>query len=311
MQENHLSMEVGAQDAQCDVAVPRVITDLSPMCDYDDGFITNNPHYGQLKLFHSLLVIFNENKTIIHHVASSRTLKILYVGAAPGNNIAMFMAMLPTLDIEFVCYDPAPICTRLKAYRGNRSMGPKLVYKRRSFNNDEAIRFRQDCDIFISDVRRHVTDSMTEAEISESIEQDMLDQQEWAKTIEPRIVSVLKFPAPYWKEHFTYLLGRIFLQSYAGRNSAETRLHVHNTTQYHTYDPKALERAMAYQNQRVRGHRFATWCPRTPSATTCQCADCILFFEDYFMWRANYNVLNIDLCNLARIHGISLPRNFR
>jgi hypothetical protein len=109
----------------------------------------------------------------------------------------------------------------------NLETNNRKVYLYNEFFTDEvADKWRNKCDIFISDIRLSAT---TRETFESQVESDMRTQEKWTITINPTLGASLKFRPPYLDPSikyfsYKYLRGQIMWQMWQPRNSTECRL---------------------------------------------------------------------------------------
>ena len=151
---------------------------------------------------------------------------LVYVGAAPGIHLPILKILFSRFS--FHLYDPRPF--EMKQTR-DMHLYPRL------FTGADATHWKKvasdPCSpvFFVSDIRTGDLEVDTDSCVfEEKVWQDMLRQQEWVQTIQPRS-ALLKFRLPYGQghrdasnAHVDYLDGLVFTQPYAKSTSTETRL---------------------------------------------------------------------------------------
>jgi len=216
-------------------------------------------HHGQRKLFLALLDFLNETV----QRTGKRNGVFLYVGAAPGTNIA-WIAKHFYPEFDYHLYDPAPFA---KACSDRKNI---FVYNE-LFTDKACTEWAKKFDgstphanpsdgpasasrvphIFMSDIRYnestakgkfHHTDKP-----AEEADDDMILQDGWVRKLKPDLAS-LKFRCPWIPGTIKYLDGEIHLQAYAPLSSTEARLIVDDPTSFTTYDNKTYEDEMFYFN---------------------------------------------------------------
>ena len=207
-----------------------------------------NVHWGQLKLFFTILlpfIRFWDRKKL-------KKVHVVYAGAAPGSNIALFADLIPGLTMDL--YDPAPFAIKSTS---------RVKIFNQLFLDEDAQKYAGRNDIFFfSDIRRQIGKTI---ETERLIDEDMEMQQRWVEIIQP-VEAFLKFRLPYmtpgietvipttpYKE---YLDGEVYLQSVAPQTSTETRLRpMRNARGEYTkkrWRFDVYEEQMFYQNMTVR-----------------------------------------------------------
>ena len=202
--------------------------------------------YGQRKLLLSLVSFLSQ------HCRSIDKVIILYVGAAPGNNISIAIDLFP--GFEWHLYDPARFALRT-------DVSKKVFVYQKYFEDDTAKYWSERKErnneniIFISDIRTaDYTKTKDLDENEDQIELDMAMQRKWVEIIRP-VVCQLKFRLSYSLEGrnnmFEYFDGLLYLQAFAPQTSTECRL-VFKEIKYKMYDCKKNEEQMFYHNAVVR-----------------------------------------------------------
>ena len=200
--------------------------------------------YGQRKLLLSLVSFLSKfTKNFISPL-------ILYIGAAPGNNIALAIDLFP--NFEWHLYDPARFSITTDVRRN------VFVYQK-YFDNETAKYWaerRKDRHlIFISDIR---TADYTKAkdlnENEDNIELDMRMQRTWVEILRPDVTQ-LKFRLSYVlderEKEYEYFDGVIYKQCFAPQTSTETRL-VFSDIRLKNYDCEKYERQLFFHNAVTR-----------------------------------------------------------
>ena len=244
--------------------------------DTERNAISENIHWGQLKLFYSeleFLTICLENGYKLEESV------VIYIGAAPGIHTKYLTKLFPNLHCILI--DPA------KFYIEENNFISIYTGKKGFFTDDSipellAHNFLKICNkiIFISDIRSNTNE--------DSIFKEMLDQQRWLLKLNADI-SMLKFRLPYtldngndnWtydlnyikqyikntvgrpcinkKNNLCYLKGDIYLQIFPPQYSTETRLIVDKHKDKYklfNYDTIKYEEKCYYYNTEIRKNQM-------------------------------------------------------
>lgn len=233
--------------------------------------ISENIHWGQLKLFYSeleFLTISMERKYDLSDCV------VIYIGAAPGTHIGYLTKLFPST--YWILIDPNKFhitkSDYIDIYTGDRGfftddMIPEIL--------DHKFLKICKCRLFISDIRTKTEET--------SIFNEMLDQQRWLLKLNADL-SMLKFRLPYtledgndmWvycldsiksyikqpigrpclnkKNNMCYLKGDIYVQIFPPQYSTETRLIVDKKDKYkmYNYDTIKYEEKCYYYNTTIR-----------------------------------------------------------
>jgi poly(A) polymerase regulatory subunit len=211
-------------------------------------------HRGQRKLALTMLQFLN-----IYIDPSKGQTKVVYAGAAPGIGIGFVARLYP--QVEWHLYDPAKFTLaagpNIRIYTGDDGFFTDDTAK----SWGEAVEQGQNI-LFVSDIRADVPRGRgTEERRETGIWNEMLNQQRWVKIIRPTVAQ-LKFRLPfpgirfsdqidYTTNQVPYLAGILFLQSWAGSTSAESRLLITSTEEEYPmtiWDTKRHEGQMFHHN---------------------------------------------------------------
>ncbi|KAM3141278.1 hypothetical protein pb186bvf_006663 [Paramecium bursaria] len=190
-------------------------------------------HWGQRKL------LIAETFFLTQYGELSKN--ILYVGAAPGNHIALLSQLFRGHHLYL--FDPNPFQVRESL---------KIRIFQRAFDDNEARKFFnkfQGDYILISDIRTANYKEMSSVENEKAVLQDNQLQMNWVEILKPK-KSLLKFRCAYpteIKEPTTFFDGDIFIQPWAPASSTETRL-IPTGIQKKQYDNVKYEEQMFYHN---------------------------------------------------------------
>lgn len=204
-------------------------------------------HWGQRKLGMVLLQFLN----LYLDLEKTPNPKVVYAGAAPGNNIKFVSILYPM--VEWFLYDPRKI---------ELQETDKIHIFQQYFEDKDAERYRTDEEservYFLSDIRRYSPSHFGELSqlYEKSILEDMFMQQEWCKIMNP-VASQLKFRLPYPNYEIStvkYLQGIIYIQPWAPIVTTETRLVVTDVTKYTTYNVLEYQNMLYFINKQVRNN---------------------------------------------------------
>lgn len=181
----------------------------------DKGFGTNTSNFGNIMILHhgQRKLAYTEIQCLTHFLQSPTDVAtIVYAGAAPCTHLPILLKLFP--NTIWHLYDPAPFDFNLKQYHNVHT-------NRAFFTHDVAKIWRNNCDIFISDIRLNTSESQ--------IKNEMQWQMEWAQIIEPKLGSMVKYRPPYTipmqpNDPFNYMDGYINMQTRAPPFSTEARL---------------------------------------------------------------------------------------
>ena len=176
--------------------------------------------------------------------------KLVYVGAASGNNIEFVMKnMFP--DFECHLYDPREI---------EVEPTDKMILYKQLFLEEDARRWSGRDDVFLVVDLRSMKKTNYEGYVPESvISEDMILQQKFYEIIKP-VKAQLKFRLPYYvpgksPRYIEYLYGLVYYQVWPGQTSTECRLVPMETpdgiTKIH-WDSRKHEQQLFYHNTVVR-----------------------------------------------------------
>ncbi len=209
-------------------------------------------HRGQWKLGLGLIRLLTKHGDVAPTV--------LYVGAAPGTNIAYVARLFPRH--EFHLYDPAPFDLKageLADVDGNPVA--RRLHVHREFFTDETARewaAKEGGLIFVSDIRKSTP---RDEDFEDEVRENMAAQLAWYEALGPRArAAMFKFRLPYGSaEAVPYPKGEIWLQPFAALSSTETRLVVLGPAAEAprvVYDAKAYEEEMMWHNTVAREWGF-------------------------------------------------------
>ena len=179
------------------------------------GLKKTSVSWGQRKLALSIVQFLSDHwdKQIVPNPI------LLYIGAAPGNNIEYIMTNLfPDFTVHL--YDPREMKV---------SPTDKMVVHKQLFTDETALQWSNRNDVFLmSDIRSVDSLSTDEDTREKGIWEDMQLQARIYETVRP-VRAMLKFRLPYYIEKVTsryseYLYGLVYRGIWARQRSTETRL---------------------------------------------------------------------------------------
>jgi hypothetical protein len=254
-------------------------TDLSVELKYIDtkDYFIPNIHVGQRKLFlaaYQFLKLYPGEKYLV------------YAGSAPNKYGWLLHECFP--NMKFIYIDPADhdliptniSCKHIDVTRETLDIidtGPNTIYLIKDFfDSDYAKKFKYlDC-IFMCDIRSISGKKLSEGDVCNNLSQ----QAVWFKLMDAKAAS-LKFRVPFKlinqpcklsspnmkhdldlasefgynitdnvrdKNAFMYFSGEIYLQAYAGKTSAETRLVIDRGAKFIEYNNLEYENKLFYYN---------------------------------------------------------------
>lgn len=167
-------------------------------------------HFGQKKLFYALL----EFLTICKSRFDLKECLLVYIGAAPCDNLQVILPLFPELLMDL--YDPATF-----HIKSNRNVS--VFSGRQGFVTDATLPFIQQRKITLK--KRHILlmSDIRRSTDERNILTDMRSQERWAQQLQASAIS-LKFRAPYRTRVFRYIKGQLYFQIRAPVRSAELRL---------------------------------------------------------------------------------------
>jgi hypothetical protein len=251
----------------CDIKIPILVSDIKHRKKYiDDTHVKENIHAGQTKLLYSEI-------EFISRYAKDMPKKdriFLYVGAAVGCHLIILRELFP--DFTYVLYDKTPFDPRLKEL-------PNVDVRSQYFTDADVAEFTGRNVLFVSDIRRPLTESYTEND--RSIKEDMEMQQSWVEGIKP-FAAMLKFRLPFTPGTSKYLDGPVHLQVMARDISPECRLIIKGTSyKYRDYDHTEHEEKLFYYNTEIRAKKLY----KHKIKELCNKYECIRMYKiicDYF-----------------------------
>lgn len=186
--------------------------------------------FGQAKLGFMLLEFLN----IFYDPEVHTNPVVLYIGAAPGINVAIIAKMYPM--ISFVLYDPSRFeeslrdCDNILIHDRLFEDSDIKEWKVRKENGDHIFLVSDIRNVKYKTFKNLHTDRAKYIESENLVKEDMLLQQRWVTEIQPAFSS-LKFRLPWnepWMDasslYFSYLDGYVFVQAFESQTSSETRL---------------------------------------------------------------------------------------
>ena len=227
-----------------------------------------NRHVGQYKLF--LTDLLPIAIAASHVPDASKRVLVVVAGACPGQHWVPLIRLLLQSNlkdrIEFELYDGADMCTALKQFVASAESLGRVRFNRKIFDDKTVQRVRAmhtDAYIlFLSDIRSEIHSRDTHDVTDEvQIQNNIRDQSKAVELMCPAY-SCLKFHVPHQTAHhplayrpFQYLNGRVCVQAFTYKTSAECRLHVTAANidePRRTYDPVEIEQKMFYHNTERR-----------------------------------------------------------
>ena len=207
--------------------------------------------YGQRKLLLSLISFLSK------YCVSIKNCVIVYVGAAPGNNIKIAADLFKDFNFTFHLYDPLQ-------FRIKTNIQENFFIYQKLFTDETAEYWAKKREeginiVFISDIRTaDHTKAETLKENEDQIDVDMNMQKKWVSLIKP-LATQLKFRLPYSiegiKDEYEYFDGVLTKSAYAPQSSTETRLSF-TDIKYKTYSCKKYESQMFYHNSIIREKKY-------------------------------------------------------
>jgi hypothetical protein len=176
-------------------------------------------HEGQRKLFVSEYIFLSKH---------SEYKEVHYIGAAPGDHIAILAPLFP--NMRFYLYDGLPFSSSLDDL-DNVDIFETFV----------DVFVKVDDALLISDIRSDTSD--------ESVVKDMELQALWASQFDH---SLLKFRLPFSHDFFSYLDGVMQLPVWGPVRTTECRLEVTDASSYVPYDVRKHVEKMTYFNDVLR-----------------------------------------------------------
>ena len=226
----------------------KVISAKDPEMKYQrrHGLKKTSVPWGQRKLALSIVEFLTDHwdKRIVPNPI------LLYIGAAPGNNIEYIMTNLfPDFTVHL--YDPREMKV---------TPTDKMVVHKQLFTDETAQQWSGRNDVFLMSDLRSVDSYSTDEETREKgIWEDMQLQARIYETVRP-VKAMLKFRLPYYIEGTTsryseYLYGLVYRGIWAPQSSTETRLvPMANSDGVDriSWDNLKYESQLYYHNVRVR-----------------------------------------------------------
>jgi hypothetical protein len=223
-----------------------------------------NRHVGQYKLFLAdLLAIALAAE---HMPDQNKKIVVVVAGASPGQHWVPLIQLLLASNLGdrvfFELYDGADMCPALKQFVASVQSRDRVRFKRKLFEEATAQRVRARHGdvylVFLSDIRSAIQARDTHDAADEAlIQNNMRDQMKAVEVMRPEY-SCLKFHAPHQTAHhplayapFPYLSGRVCLQAFTYKTSAECRLHVTQAdidAPRKMYQPVEIESKLFYHN---------------------------------------------------------------
>ena len=220
-----------------------VISSDSPKEKYFDppkylfNFVKNQ-HNGQRKLLINEILFMTLNGHLSYDV--------VYVGAATGEHIPVLSKMFP--KHTFYCYDPAVFSKLIKEYAKSNS---RVKLFNDFFNDDDVVNYVppkvEKPVLFICDIRTNYSDAMG---LEKAVQFNMQQQRKWVELMTPAM-AMLKMRFPFTEGETEYFNGDIYVQPWAKKFSAETRL-ITDGSELTTYNHKDYESMLFWHNLYVR-----------------------------------------------------------
>jgi nicotinamide riboside kinase len=200
-------------------------------------------HDGQLKCF------LSELQFLINYL--DKKYLVVYVGAAAGYHISYLASLFP--DFKFHLYDGGKFGiqedSQIKIF--NKNFTDEDAKKYADMNISSNILFMSDIrNLDIGIAKKEKDEEKRMKDLIQVVDQDMIWQQNWVKTIQPR-AALLKFKLSYEKGKTEYFDGTIYLQVFAPASN-EARLHVTEYNKTKIYDNKEYDEKLAYYNYYLR-----------------------------------------------------------
>jgi len=224
----------------------------------------SNRHVGQYKLFLADLLAIA--MAAAHMPDQNKKVVVVVAGASPGQHWVPLIRLLLKSNlgdrVHFELYDGADMCPALKKFVASEESRGRVTFKRKLFEEATALHVRSRHGdaylVFLSDIRSAIqTRDAHDAPDEALIQRNMRDQMQAVEVMRPEY-SCLKFHAPHQTAHhplayepFEYLNGRVCLQAFTFKTSAECRLHVTQAdidAPHKAYDPVAIETKLFYHN---------------------------------------------------------------
>lgn len=186
---------------------------IDGMMTYEERPSYNLAFRGQIKLFFTLLrflifdvfPIFDENDEMT----------VLYIGSAPGNNIAEIVTLFKNKKIQWVLYDPRKHCKKLYNLKNVKVINGLFTAKECNiYKNIKHL-------VYISDIRTLSEKEPTPEDLKMNMDLQIIS----LKIMNPKI-SLLKFRYLFpnqFIDNFIYPVGKLNLQIF-NNWSTETRL---------------------------------------------------------------------------------------
>lgn len=199
--------------------------------------------HGQRKLgimlIQSLLAMYEKYET--------KEFAVFYVGAAPGNNIAIIAKLFK--GPKWYLYDPATFEIKKS---NNITIHNRLFEDKDVAFMAETAKTRNV--LFISDIRRDINPGASTEEKEEAnnaVWEDMLLQQRWF--LESKAdMGMLKFRLPWpdgkFNDTVPYMNGTVYYSVWGGRSTSETRLLVKNGARQIDWDLKLYDDTLHWHN---------------------------------------------------------------
>ena len=236
--------------------IPQPLSALSTKLTYDLPRLPYKKHrdiskypktnWGQRKL------LLGEIKFLTLYADKEKGSHVLYVGAAPGDNIPYLQKLFPKCTFEL--YDPRPKFNKQLIKANTRNIQVNIAAFNNTLAEDYAKKYKNKHLLFISDIRNNSVDDphikLNLQEREKLIQTDMRMQKEWVKIIKP-YMSMLKFRISFITTEIEYLDGDIYFQPWAPQESVELRL-ITDGKKLTVYNGTIIEEIMSYINNKLR-----------------------------------------------------------
>lgn len=212
-----------------------------------DVGIKTSVHWGQRKLALAIVQFLSnhwDKRTVPNPI-------LLYIGAAPGNNINFIMSNLfPDFTVHL--YDPRPMKV---------TPTPRMVVHQELFTDDISKQWSGRNDVFLMSDIRSGDPGKEERDVGEAnIKNDMQLQERIYESVRP-VRASFKFHLPYYykdrPKYVEYMYGLVYRGIWAPQTSTETRLVPMTTSDgidRISWDILKYESQMYHHNIQVRQH---------------------------------------------------------
>ena len=235
----------------------RIVTydDIPGEIEYVTNTIPTNErsicYSGQRKLLFGEIQFLTKNLSLLPDDKV-----VIYIGSAPGYHLISLIKLFPY--VKFILYDGRRHARLLYNFvRGNKL----IKINRALYTRKESLKYANVPHLLISDIRNLRIGKIVITEYEDNpehmnekfaiIDNDLNLQKEIILMSQP-IASMLKFVVR-WNDGVTnYLDGTVYVQSWAKRGSAETRLVCKQPYTFRDYSNKEYEQKLAYYNKLCR-----------------------------------------------------------